>query len=72
MTIETYHEVKIHRTADVLGFPVRASEAFCISVRERADDGAPIIDMFATIEEAREAIDEHFAEQSLSTAESGK
>lgn len=64
MTVETYRNVKIERTADVMLCQVRASDAFCISVRERAEDSAPLIDTFASVEEARDAIDEHLEETS--------
>lgn len=62
MALELYRGLKIERTRDVLSFPVPPSQAFCIQVRERLEDSAPIIDMFASIEEAREAIDEHIEE----------
>ena len=62
MTVETYRNVKIERTADVMGFAVNALDAFCISVRERSEDSAPIIDTFASVEEAREGIDEFLEE----------
>lgn len=64
MTVETYRNVKIERAVDVMLCQVRASDAFCISVRERAEDSAPLLDTFATVEEAREAIDEHLGETS--------
>lgn len=56
--VEVYRGVAIELTAEVLGFNVGARDAFCFTLRERAEDSAPIIDMFSSVEDAREAIDE--------------
>ena len=58
--VEVYRGVAIERTAEVIGFNPGARDAFCFSIRERAEDSAPIIDMFPTVEAAREAIDDEF------------
>lgn len=61
--VETYRGIEIERTADVLGFVPSFRDGFCISVREREEDSAPMIDMFSTVEAAREAIDEHLDDE---------
>ncbi len=58
--IETYRGVAIERTAEVVGFRVRPEQAVCIQVHFRREDDAPIIDMFASVEDARSAIDDEF------------
>ena len=60
--VETYRGVEIERTVDVLGFAPSAHERFCISVREREEDSAPLLDSYATVEAAREAIDDALAD----------
>lgn len=61
--VEIYRGVEIERTADVIGFAPSFRDRFCISVREREEDSAPMIDMFQTVELARAAIDELLEEQ---------
>lgn len=60
--IETYRGVAIERTSEVVGFRVRPEQAVCIQLHFRREDDAPILDMFRTVEEAREAIDEDLDE----------
>ena len=60
--VETYRGVEIERTVDVLGFVPHPADQFCISVREREEDSAPLLDSYATVEAAREAIDDALAD----------
>ncbi len=56
--VETYRGIEIKRTADVLGFTVRAEDTFCFTTRYRAEDSAPILTMCRTVEQCRIEIDE--------------
>jgi len=55
--VETYRGVEINKTVEIVGFHVPADYQFCMSLQERAEDSAPILEMYETVEAAREDID---------------